>query len=309
MSRKISFFILIFSFIGLLVIPLETSSGQKYQLNYDSPIVTNAIVSVSSFTNFTLLNDQAEITSYNDNSTIGFYFLDNTTVNDTLTEVYLLSFAQLGNATNFSLQLLMNCSYLDLDDIASSFVSIGSFYDNDLNWVGFPGEATSPLCAVGCQDIWETARGRFISVGYPYDFEEVNATALNSTGLFNNLEINVKRNATGLYTSISHAENQTLVLEKEWLHGIWKPVNYVTLSFSTAKNSSQNVNSIWRSISGTFEFDNLTPIIPPNTSTGPKFTIPSFSFPGFTLPLTATSCFIIAIVSLLLSRPKKHARF
>ncbi len=294
-------------FVNLLLIGIafqDCSLIQATQITFDDHFTFNAIFTVNDFGNFSRFKDDSRIYSYNGGSSIEFEYLRGV-VSENVSEIYILSLGDLGNVSDFSLSVVVNYTFVDLYDIASSYAIVGSYYNNDLEWVGYPQDAQSRVCILGYQDFWRNSSGRIFTTAYQYDIEETNTTELNATALSGELLLEVSRNTTGLFTKISFNNNYTEIVTKQVVHGIWKPVNYLLLSFISSGNTTENAKAIWKDFTAAFTIENVGPVIPPNTSTGPKFTIPSFSIPGYTLVIAFSSTIFLAVIVFLRKRTEK----
>ncbi|MHA1212214.1 MAG: hypothetical protein ACTSSH_07115 [Candidatus Heimdallarchaeota archaeon] len=259
----------------------------------------NENILVNDFENFTQVLDDPNI--YSDNSGYNVYFKNDAVFTGNKTEAYIINFANLGNCSDFNMQLTFNYTNFLLDDIMEFYLVAGSFYDFNGDYLGEETSEKSMMTSVGIRDDRLDSRGKFAIITEYNVSTSYHTTAYNTTGEMADISVQIVRNESGIYREISYVCNGSVIIEHSLPAGIIdRPLNYVALYYKTAATPNTNIHVLCNSFLGNFTFDNITQFTPPPNTTYPT----TITFPGFTMLLAFATTTFVGISCLIIKRKK-----
>ncbi len=190
-------------------------------------------IEINDFSNFQQHLDNEMITSQHSSDEISFEYEEKDLVDD----VYLATFDDYGNCTDFSINLTIDYEYEGGSSIlGTAFLRLGSYYAEDgSSWDLKPekgvrsNDSYSYLCTLSVRDVWTASGGLYRIVGHQNDvkdtYEETSSFPLSgSVNLF------ASREGNEVTCEIQKSTGE-LLLSHTWTYGITKPLNYIVLQY------------------------------------------------------------------------------
>ena len=236
---------------------------------FDDIKPTYVPITYDDFSDFAIYTDNSLIESTNSNSTMVFDYTGGTSTS--ISENYVLTFDEYGNCYNFDIRLKFAYSATDLSAMLSFYLYVGSYYDYLGNYLGTDYEDGSQhLCFSGIYDAWSASKGKYYTAAYVNDVHTPYSTSyiLAYSG---DLTLQLTRNESGLYTSVSDSYTGQIFVEHNWVAGIDKPVNFLMINF---RNGNTQTNS--HVIAYDFEAELIFNDYPDSVAPYVEITYPSF---------------------------------